>query len=87
MTAFIPYQVHSAEILQASAGKYNVLVFFKAKGIITVMTLGLKKPEIDCKITRQSCICSHLISLFFQSPKLGYITSRYKSKKKIMNHT
>lgn len=29
----------------------------------------------------------HLISLFFQSPKLGYITSRYKSKKKIMNHT
>lgn len=27
MTAFIPYQVHSAEILQASAGKYNVLVF------------------------------------------------------------
>lgn len=39
------------------------------------------------KITRQSCICLHLISLFFQSPKLGYITSRYKSKKKIMNHT
>lgn len=23
--------------------------FFKAKGIITVMTLGLKKPDIDCK--------------------------------------
>lgn len=63
------------------------LFFFKAKGIITVMTLGLKKPEIDCKISRQSCICSHLISIFFQSPKLGYITSRYKSKKKIMNHT
>lgn len=47
MTAFIPYQVHSAEILQASAGKYNVFFFFKAKGIITVMTLGLKKPDID----------------------------------------
>lgn len=27
MTAFILYQVHSAEILQASAGKYNVGVF------------------------------------------------------------
>lgn len=87
MTAFIPYQVHSAEILQASAGKYNVLFFFKAKGIITVMTLGLKKPEIDCKNHKTIVYLFTLDTTFLSKSKAWLHNIALQIEKKIMNHT
>lgn len=44
------------------------------------MTLGLKKPEIDCKKSQDNRV---FVYTWYHKSKLGYITSRYKSKKKL----